>query len=670
MQVIFDSGRMNTLSSAAITELGEVVAEIEAVSKDRELVGVLLTGNSYGLGAGADIGELMTATKAELAGFVDRGHQVLNAIASSSVPWLAVVDGVCLGGIYELALACAGILATGRSTFGFPEINLNIFPGLGGTQRMPRRSGLVNAEDPVKGDAGFTAVLTGKMFKAEAAAKIRMIDVVVPDGEDIVQFATKYFVYVVEKMDQPGPADLANAEAQKPMVLPMVKKATMGRPNPRAPYVALDVMCAGAGLPLDQALRLERDAFLEVATSAEGRAGMRFFFAKQLAEKLPKDLPKPEAVYAVGIAGIDGLMGNAIAFLALEARKRVVGFVPQAALDAMGLTLDDAVKVVRAKLRAKYEPLRKRGKCTEDEVETAISKPLITTDITALRTCDLVIEALAERRGVKEAFMRELAQVGFSGIVASNSSSMGPAILAGAFVKDGGDASKLLGLHFFSPAEHPSRLLVEVVVGKETSAQSMATAHGFVRAIGKTPLIVQDGSTGFVVNAGLAAYMLAAEQLYLEGTPIPEIDAAMRATVFPMGPFQLADFAGVDVAAGMFDEMIAAGDHHGLAPLVCTLRNTGNLGVKTGIGYYVYQDGKPVDLNSGLAGFVCGERVATQEEIVERCCRALYDKARELVARDIVRSAEECDLGFVLGIGFAMHLGGPLFYGQQHGWGE
>ena len=160
-QLSFDSGSMNTLGAAVIEELGEVLAQLEAAHSTEPLLGVILAGNRLGLGAGADIGELMAGDRGQLEALIDRGHEVMGAIEASEFPWVALIDGYALGGIYELSLACRAIVATERSTVGFPEIKLNIFPGLGGTQRMPRRSGLLNADDPA-GDAGFTAVLGAK----------------------------------------------------------------------------------------------------------------------------------------------------------------------------------------------------------------------------------------------------------------------------------------------------------------------------------------------------------------------------------------------------------------------------------------------------------------------------------------------------------------------------
>jgi 3-hydroxyacyl-CoA dehydrogenase/enoyl-CoA hydratase/carnithine racemase len=658
--VTFDSGGMNTLSQAAVADLRATTEAVLATHAASPLAGVILKGNTYGLGAGANIGELMGADRATLARFIDVGHEALYAIEESPIPWVALVDGFALGGIYELALACRAIVATEKSTIGFPEIRLNIFPGLGGTQRMPRRSGLVNAADPMNGDAGFTAILTGKSFKAKDALAIRMIDAVVPAGTDADAFAERFLRETVPGLRREPPADLANAEALKPMVLPMVEKATLGRPHPRAPYVALDVMVKGATLPLRDAIRLERDAFLDVATSSEGKAGMRFFFTQQAVQKLPKGFPgKARVVKRVGVDGADGFMGNAITWLALEAGYEVVGHVPIAQF----------VPAVGGKLTAKYGRALKKG-MTQAELAAKLARVHVTTDVRDLQGCDLVVEARMENREIKAEFYRALGHgMKPEALVASNSSSMGPGILGPYFAEGGGDTRSFLNLHFFSPAEHPMMQLVEVIRGSDTSDDAVATAHAFVRSIGKTPVCLRDGSPGFLVNAGLAAYMLEAERLYREGTPVETIDQAMRETIFPMGPFELGDQAGLDIAAGMFDT-IAAVTPIDPPPLVWKLRAAKRFGVKTGAGVYDYAEGKRTGVWPGLAALVPdrGTRVAAKDEIVDRCARALYCKARELCDRRIVGSEEECDLAFVFGIGFAMYLGGPIFYARQRGW--
>ena len=659
--VTFDSGGMNTLSQAAITDLRALIDALQATHATTPLKGVVLEGNKFGLGAGANIGELMTADAAQLASFIDVGHDTLYRIEDGPFPWVALVDGFALGGIYELALACHGIIATEKSTVGFPEIRLNIFPGLGGTQRMPRRSGLINAKDPISGDAGFTAVLQGKNFRAKQAAAIHMIDAVISEGDDRHVFAEKFLTETLATIDRTPPADLANAESLRELIVPVVQKATMGRPNPRAPYVALDVMIKGAALPLKEANKLERDAFVEVATSAEGRAGMRFFFTQQSVQKMPKGAPKPRQLKKIGVDGIDGFMGNAIGWLALEAGYEVVGHVP----------LEKFAESVPAKLAAKYGRAVKKGAMSEDDVKAKVAKVKVTSNVEDLFDCDLVIEARMENKDVKAEFYRALGKgMKADGLIASNSSSMGPGMLGAYFAEGGGNTANFLNLHFFSPAENPIMQLVEIIRGAETTDEAVSTAHAFVRSINKTPVILNDGSAGFLVNAGLAAYMIEAEKLYREGTPVEMIDQAMRAAIFPMGPFELGDAAGLDTASGMFDTIHAVTPLDP-TPIVWELRERKRFGIKTGAGVYDYDEkGKKTGVWPGLDGLVPdrGNQPSSKEQIVERCARALYDKARELLDRGIVGSAEECDLAFVFGIGFAMFLGGPIYYGQQQGW--
>ena len=659
--VTFDSGGMNTLSRAPIEELERVEADIRARHARTPLAGVVLLGNRYGLGAGANIGELMHGSAADLTTLIDRGNAVLFRIEEGPVPWVAAFDGVCLGGIYELALACRAIVATRRSSVGFPEMLLNIFPGLGGTQRLPRRAGLVNADDPMRGEAALTVILQGKTLGVEKALPIHMLDAVVPDGDDVERFAVRYVRETVPTLVRPTP-DLSMASQVAPMVLPTIMKATQGREHPRAPFVALDVITRGVQLPLKEAIRLERNRFLEVATSSEAKAGMRFFFTQQRVTKLPPALAKVTArpIRRVGVDGVDGYMGNAIAFLARRAGFEVVGHVPVPALAAGA----------PARLRQKYEPMIARGRVDAAGADAEVASVRITTELDALADCDLVVEARKEDPDAKADFYRRLARVVRpDAIVSSNSSSMGPGFLGRFFAEGGGAPAQMANLHFFSPAEHPLRALVEVIHTPETPPEVLAALHGFVRKIGKVPVLLRDGSPGFLVNAGLAEYFREAEALYREGTPLETIDTVMRERVFPMGPFEVADQAGVDVAAGMFD-VLARVARPERPPLVVQLRDRGRFGVKSGGGFYEWSGGTKGAVYGELATLAAprGTRVAPADEIVERCVRALWRRAKELLDRGIVASEEEADLAFVFAIGFAMYLGGPFYYAHQRGW--
>jgi 3-hydroxyacyl-CoA dehydrogenase len=659
--VSFDQGGMNTLSRAAIEELDGVEAAIRAQHAKTPLAGVVLTGNRYGLGAGANIGELMQGSPQDLAALIDRGDAVLFRIEEGPVPWVAAVDGVALGGIYELALACRAIVTTKRSSVGLPEMGLNIFPGLGGTQRLPRRAGLVNANDPVGGDAALPVILQGKTLRADAALAVHMIDAIAPDGEAAEAFGVRFVRERLATLEKPSP-DLSNASQLAPMVLPTILKATQGRQHPRAPFVALEVVTQGVTKPLREGVKLERDRFLEVATSAEGKAGMRFFFTQQRVTKLPPELAKVTArpIRKVGIDGFDGYMGNAIAFLAKRAGFEVVGHVPVPSLAAGA----------PGRMRQKYEPLLKRGRIDAAAADAEVASVTVATELAAFADCDLVIEARKEDAEAKAAFYRALAKVVRPDtIVSSNSSSMGPGFLAAYYAEAGGTAANFVNLHFFSPAEHPQRALVEVVRTAATPPEVLAALHGFVRKIGKVPVMLQDGSPGFLVNAALAEYFREAEALYREGTPLERIDDVMRERVFPLGPFEVADQAGVDVAAGMFD-VIARTAPPPRPPLVTLLRDRGRFGIKSGGGFYDYNGttkGAPWSELPTLAA-PRGTRGAEADEIVDRCVRAMWEKSRELLGRGIVASKEESDLAFVYALGFAMYLGGPFFYAEQRGW--
>lgn len=659
--VAFDQGGMNTLSRAAIEELDGVETAIRTHHAQTPLAGVVLSGNRYGLGAGANIGELMQGSPQDLATLIDRGDDVLFRIEESPVPWVAAIDGVALGGIYELALACRAIVATRKSSVGLPEMGLNIFPGLGGTQRLPRRAGLVHPTDPVGGDAALSVILQGKSLRAEPALAIRMVDAILPDGEDLQGFAARFVREQLPTLQRPTP-ELANAAQIAPMILPTVTKATQGRQHPRAPFVALEVVTQGVTKTLREGIKLERDRFLEVATSGEGKAGMRFFFTQQRVTKLPTELAKvtPRPIRRVGVDGFDGFMGNAIAFLARRAGFEVVGHVPVPALAANA----------PGRMRQKYEPLLKRGRIEGAAADAEVASVTVATDLAALADCDLIIEARKEDPEAKAAFYRALAKVVRpDAIISSNSSSMGPGFLGEYYKAGGGDPAQFVNLHFFSPAEHPQRALIEVIRTASTPPDVLAALHGFVRKIGKVPVILQDGSPGFLVNAALAEYFREAEAIYREGTPIERIDQIMRERVFPLGPFDVADQAGVDVAAGMFD-VIARTAPPPTPPLVTLLRDRGRFGVKSGGGFYDYDGsvkGAPWSELPALAA-PRGARVVEADEIVDRCIRAMYGKAHELLGRGIVASKEESDLAFVYALGFAMYLGGPFFYAEQRGW--
>lgn len=650
--VHLDQGAMNTLSRAAMGALEAAAGELEAVRDREALIGAILVGNARGLGAGADIHELMAADRSGLAELIDAGHRLLFRIEASPVPWVALVDGVCLGGIYELALACRGIVATARSRLGFPEINLNIFPGLGGTQRLPRRM----ARGPAGPEATARAlqlILHGRVVSASEAAAEGMVDAVVPDGTDPVVFAKRLLAQGLQPPPQWARAPEVGARALAAAERTARERAR-GRDRPRAPFVVIEVVRAGARVPLREAIALERDSFIEVASSAEAKAGMRFFFAQQRAQKGPSELagvrPARE-VRRVGIHAVETPRGLALAALARRARLEVVGHVADAR------SLDAARRVL--------------GACPDATTGGGREAPghgvSLAVRLDAVGGCDVVIDAGPEALQPNAELYRALARlVDQRCVVCPTSSLLAPAALAAEFAAGGGDPSNLVGLHFVPPVRECR--LVEVVHTESTSMEALAAALGLARLLGKTAVLLKDWRRGLLVTPAVAACLREAEALYREGTPPAAIDAAVEAAALALGPFALADSMGLETVAALIRN--GAPEAATEEPLARKLASRGRRGAEGGGGFYDYADGKRTriypDLDA-LAGSR-GERSAGPAEIVERCLRALWRAASEALDAGMVASAEEADLAFVLGAGFAMHLGGPFFHAAQQGW--
>jgi 3-hydroxyacyl-CoA dehydrogenase/enoyl-CoA hydratase/carnithine racemase len=653
--------KFNTLSIQAVGELDEAFSGLDTSA----VRAVVLCGKPGGaLGAGANIGELLAATEASLHELIERGHRLLNRIEDFPVPVVAAVGKLALGGIFELALSAHARTIDAGGQVGFPEINLLLFPGLFGGPRAARRAGLERTTG---------MILDGKPVPASAALETGLVDEIVPAGEDSVEASARLALALAEGSRQTRPA-LAftpeQIEAAAAQGRAAVDKATRGRGRPRSGYVFLDSFARALQLPREEAQRAEEEAFFSVTLSPEGRAGMRFFFVNTGAGRPPKALKSAHArpVERIGVAGIDGYMGNAIAWLALaNAGTELIGWT---APDAPGLPpAAERLEAARKGLLAKFEPLVHKGRILEQEARAAAGRVHFTTELADLAPCQLVVEAIAELPELKLDFFQQLGAVLSPGtVVASNSSSMGPGFLSEAYIKGGGRAEDVVNLHFFSPAEHPAMALVEVVLGEHTSPDAALTAFQMARSMKKTPVVLKDGSAGFFVNACLAAFMQECERLLEEGTPVDKLDRALVAAGMPQGFATLLDTTGLEPAAGLLRFTGVR------SSVIYELVERNRRGKKTGGGFYDY-DGvgpkaRPVGVWPGLGELLerKGERVASDEEIAERCFRAMYVKARELLEQGIVDSKETADLAMVLGVGFPVYLGGVFFHAEQQGW--
>ena len=436
----------------------------------------------------------------------------------------------------------------------------------------------------------------------------------------------------------------------------------MGRPNPRAPYVALDVMAKGAALPLKDAIKLERDAFLDVCTSAEGRAGMRFFFTQQSVQKLPKSFPgKARTLKRIGVDGADGYMGNAIAWLALEAGYDVIAHVP----------LPQFAKAVPEKLGAKYGRAVKKGAMSAADVETKVG-------------------ARDRRHRHRRARQLRPRHRGAHGEPRDQGG-----VLPGARQRHQSGRPGRLELELDGPRPARRRLqgrrrrppqpaqpaLLQPGRASDDAARRGHRSEGHVAGRRRHRARVR---AQHQQDAGRPAGRLA--RLPRQRRPrrlharrrddLPRGHAGRRRSTRPCAR-RSSRWARSSSATRPASTSPPACSTPSPPPRSCRssrwswkLREQKRFGIKNGAGIYEYKDGKPTGEWPGLAALVPdrGTRVASAEEIVERCAKALYAKARELCDRKIVASEEECDLAFVFGIGFAMYLGGPIFYGKQRGW--
>jgi 3-hydroxyacyl-CoA dehydrogenase/enoyl-CoA hydratase/3-hydroxybutyryl-CoA epimerase len=618
-------GPVNTLSRQALAELETLVLRFEDLAAEGSLKGiVLLSGKDSGFIAGADISEFDNmADFAVLPDALRRTHALFSRIEMLKVPVVAGIHGFCLGGGLELALACHYRIAVNddKTRIGFPEVNLGIFPGFGGTGRSIRQAGPVDA---------MQAMLTGKMMRAREARGKGLVDQLVRH-RDMLRWAGRKAV-LSERKSKPAPF-AKRVMAMGPLrdyTANQMRKA-IARKAPRlnypAPWALVDLyekkgndwraMIAGeveAFVPLlasDTATNLRRVFFLSEGLKKQGLRG---------AEK-----PKFARVHVVGA----GVMGGDIA--------------AWCALRGLGVTLQDLdMERIKPALSRAKKLFKKRLK-TDQEVAAAIARLTADPEGKGLARADVVIEAVVERLDIKQKIFAEAEKkIGPNAILATNTSSIELERIAEGLT----DPSRLIGLHFFNPvAQLP---LVEIIRSRLNTDQQIAKGASFALAIGKSPVVVRS-APGFLVNRVLLPYMVKAVERVEKGESKELLDAAAVAFGMPMGPIELMDTVGLDVGKSVAEELGLPVQPEGqFARLVAA----GKLGRKTGEGFYKWEKGKvqkgDVPEHADL--------VALGRELVQ----PLVDTTEVVVREGVVANEDLADIGVILGTGFAPFLGGPL----------
>lgn len=598
---------------------------ITRAGREEGLKGVVLYGVGPHFMAGSDLKEF--GAPLDFPQLPD----VIAAIGALPLPVVAAIDGLALGGGYELSLGCDARVATTRATVGLPEVGLGILPGAGGTQRLPRLVGRVRAMELILGT---------RRVGAEEALTLGMVDALCAP-ETLLDTAAE----TARGMSGKSPVLARPYPPEDPEALDAAEASALRRARNRpAARAAAEMIRLGADLAPAEGLARERALFQDLRLSPEARALRHIFFAERAAMKPPAGQAlKLDRIAIVGA----GTMGAGIAAaLCLAGIDVLVLERDQGALDAglqrIGALLDEAAR---------------RGK----PARGAVSGTTVAGDLAAM---PLVIEAVFETLEAKTEVLARLdAVLSEHAIIATNTSYLSLDDLAAGT----SHPHRVVGLHFFAPAQIMS--LVEVVFTAKTDADALATAHGLVRRLGKQPIVVRD-SWGFAGNRIYASYRAQAERALLDGAGVAAVDAAMEAFGMAMGPFAVADLSGLDIARAMRNAQRAQGATLGAHVLIPdALCEAGRLGRKTGGGYYDYENGKrgsDVAAMEAVAAVRTSLGVAPQDlsasDIQSRLLAAILLEASRLLAEGVCGSRDDIDVALVHGYGFPRWTGGPIHW--------
>ena len=622
--------RVNTLSRRAIEELGAIIADAEAKAAALAIKGlVFLSGKEGSFIYGADIREFENfRSEDEVRASIAQVTEMLQRLEKLDIPTVAAINGLCLGGGLELALACHWRLATrdDNTKVGFPEIKLGIFPGFNGTFRSIRQAGPTNA---------MGAMLMGNMIRASTAKGMGLIDELVPSPANVRWAARKA---VLSNKRSAGPGILSRIMRQWPargFLAEQMRKKTREKVREEhypAPFRLIDLFERDGGD--DKAMAAgETRAFAPLMVSDTARNLRRVFrLSEAMKAQAPKGNFKPRRAHVIGA----GTMGADIAAVCV--------------LAGLEVSLQDINPEQLQKAAAQAKALFKKRLKSRTEVDAAVARLLLDGPGDHLPRADVVIEAVVERLDVKQKIFAGIEDRMKPGaVMATNTSS----IMIEKIAEPLKDKGRLIGLHFFNPV--PALPLVEVVKGADSRPEEIAKGCAVVTAIGKYPLVVKS-VPGFLVNRVLFPYMAAAMAKLEGGAEREKIDEAAKTFGMPVGPLELADQVGLDVCKHVADILGVAQDKMGgskLAGLVAA----GKLGKKSGEGFYVWKDGKPERANAD-AKFNAVDLHLLGEELV----KPMIDECEKCRDEKVVDSADMVDAGVIFGTGFAPFRGGPLNY--------
>jgi len=625
-----------------------VVDGLIAANADPQVQAIILRGSGKAFSGGADIREFGTPK----ALMEPNLHALIRYVEQSDKPVIAAIHAVVMGGGLELALGCHYRVCARGTQVALPEVKLGLLPGAGGTQRLPRVIGLQQA---------LNMIVSGTTVMSEGFAGTPLFDAIV-DGDPLPEAMRFARQVVADGSKRPLVRDRSVNEPYAEGYLQFARQAVLssskGYP---APMNCLEAVAASVSLPFEEGLKRERTLFVELMASEESRALRHLFFAERSASKIPdigEDV-KPRPIRKVALIGA-GTMGGGITMNFVN-----VG-IPVVLLETRQEALDKGL----ATIRSNYENSARKGKLKAAQVEERMGLISPTLDYADLKDCDMVIEAVFEDMAVKEEVFRRLDAVMKPGsILATNTSTLDVDRIA-AFTSR---PSEVIGTHFFSPA-NVMRLL-EVVRGKETGKDVLATTMQLARTIRKTA-VVSGVCDGFIGNRMIEQYSRQALLLLEEGCTPDQVDKALESWGMAMGPFRMSDLAGNDVGWYIRKRRYLERPDMQYPKIADKLCELGRFGQKTGKGWYQYLPGKREAVPDPVVNTLIAQhreelkrsaRRIGKDEIVQRLVFALVNEAAKILEEGIALRASDIDMVYVTGYGFPPYRGGPMCYADGVG---
>ena len=650
---------MNTLKAEFVPQMTELLAEIRNDSSIKGLV--VISGKKDSFVAGADISMLAACETSDQASDLSRaGHKVFAELENLPMPVVAAINGACLGGGLELALACHKRVCSddAKTQLGLPEVQLGLLPGSGGTQRLPRLIGIGKALD---------IMLTGKQLRPKQALKLGLVDDVVPNTI-LLDAAIKLVQSGKQGKARKNTAleiALETTHFGRNVLFDQARKQVLGKTkgNYPAPLRIIEAVRIGADEGMAAGLATEARYFGELVMTPESAALRSIFFATtEMKKETGAADAKPRAINKAVVLG-GGLMGGGIASVTVSKAKIPVR-VKDISQQGLSNALSYAYKLLSQGVKRRYLSAAARDK--------QMSLMSTTVDYVGVKDADIVVEAVFEDLNLKHQMVQDIERkCSEHTVFASNTSSLPISQIASVAARP----ENVIGLHYFSPVEKMP--LVEVIAHDKTSPETIATTVAFARKQGKTPIVVKDGA-GFYVNRILALYMNEAAQLLLEGNTVEKLDSALVKFGFPVGPITLLDEVGIDVGAKIGPILEAELGARFKAPSAFDrLLGDNRKGRKNGRGFYQY--GKPnllervkqlnpktpkkqVDTSVYKVLGINPSTGAEPHKLAERCVVQMLNEAVRCLEEGIISSPRDGDIGAIFGIGFPPFLGGPFHY--------